>query len=62
MNSAGEAASYSGVTGCVFQAETGLVSLSNFLSGGDVQQVIVTESLHAVIMPAKTETLRLSWN
>lgn len=62
VNSAGEAASYSGVTGCVLQAETRLVSLSNLLSGGDVQQVIVTESLHAVVMPAKRETLRVSWN
>ncbi len=56
MSSAGEASSYSRVTGRVLQTETGLVSLSDLLSRGDVQQVIVTKGLHTVVMPEERET------
>ncbi len=58
MSSAGKASSYSRVTGRVLQTETGLVSLSDFLSRGDVQQVIVTKSLHTVVMPEERERER----
>lgn len=61
VNSAGEASSYSRVTGCVLQAETGLVSLSDLLSRGGVQQVIVTKGLHAVVMPGDRKTHKVSW-
>lgn len=54
MSSAGEASSYSRVAGCVLQAETCLVSLCDLLSSGDVQQVIVAEGLHTVVMPEDT--------
>lgn len=54
MSSAGEASSYSRVAGRVLQAETGLVSLCDLLSSGDVQQVIVAEGLHTVEMPEDT--------
>lgn len=52
VGGAGKAPARPGVAGRVLQAEAGLVSLSHLLSGGDVQQVIVTEGLHAVEMSA----------
>lgn len=45
---AGVAPSKSGVTVGVFQAETGLVTLGHFTSCQGVQQVVVTEGVHAV--------------
>lgn len=43
------------VTGSVLQTETGFVPLSDLLSRGNIQQVIVAEGLHAVVMPKHTE-------
>lgn len=40
-----------GVTGRVFQAKTGFVSLSHFTPSNDIQQVIVTEGVHAMVVP-----------
>lgn len=48
MRRAGVAPPESGVTAGVLQAKTGLVTLCNFPFSGDVQQVVVTEGLHAV--------------
>lgn len=56
VDGAGKTSPCSRVAGRVLQAETGLVSLSHFLSGGDVQQVIVAEGLHAVEMSAGAGT------
>lgn len=50
VRSAGKAPSHPRVTGRVLQAETGLVSLCHLLSSGDVQQVVITEGFHAVVM------------
>lgn len=52
---AGVAAPESRVTACVLQAETGLVSLSHFSSSDGVQQVVVAEGVHAVVVP-KTQS------
>lgn len=38
------------VAGAVLQAEAGLVALGHFLACGCVQQVIVAELVHAVVM------------
>lgn len=38
------------VTGAVLQAEAGLVALSHLLACGCIQQVIVAELIHAVVM------------
>lgn len=68
VDGAGKTPPRSRVAGCVLEAETGLVSLSHLLSGGDVQQVIVTEGLHAVEMSAgaggkyQWNMTRGSWN
>ena len=51
MGCAGIASSESRVTARVLQAETGLVPFSDFTPRGNVQQVIVTEGIHAVVMP-----------
>lgn len=51
MGCAGIATPESRVTACVLQAETGLVSLRDFPSSDDVQQVVVTEGVHAVVVP-----------
>lgn len=47
----GIATSKSCVAGCVLQAKTGFMSLSHFTSGNDIQQVVVTEGVHAVVVP-----------
>lgn len=57
MDSAGEASSHTPVAGCVLQTETGLVSLGDLLSGGGIQQVVVTEGLHAVVVPEDTHNV-----
>ena len=51
VGSAGVASAHSGVTAGVLQAETGLVTLSHLPARGDVQEVVVTERLHAVVVP-----------
>lgn len=48
---AGVAPPESRVTACVLQAEAGLVSLGYFTSGDGVQQVVVAEGVHAVVVP-----------
>lgn len=56
VNSAGKASAYSRVAWCVLQTKAGLVSLRHLLSCGGVQQVIVTEGLHAVEVPGERDT------
>lgn len=51
MRRTGIATPESRVAGRVFQAKTGFVSLSHFTSGNDIQQVVVTEGVHAVVVP-----------
>ena len=51
MSRAGEATAYSRVTGSVLQTEAGLVSLGHLPPRGDIYKVVVTEGLHAVIVP-----------
>lgn len=51
MGCAGIATPESRITACVLQAETGLVSLCDSPSSDDVQQVVVTEGVHAVVVP-----------
>ena len=55
MGCAGIAPPESRVTACVLKAETGLVPLSHFVSSCDVQQVIVTEGIHAVVVSVGVE-------
>lgn len=50
MSCAGIAPPEPWVTACVLQTETGFVSLSNFTPSDGVQQVVVTEGIHAVVM------------
>lgn len=38
------------ITACVLQAETGLVSLSYFESSDGVEEVVVAEGVHAVVV------------
>lgn len=51
MRCAGVAAPESRVAGRVFQAEAGLVTLGHSTARGHFKQVIVTEGVHAVIVP-----------
>lgn len=46
----GVAAPESRVAGRVLQAKTGFVSLGHFASSNGVQQVVVTEGVHAVVV------------
>lgn len=50
MRCTGVAPSESGVTAGVLQAKTGLVSLGHFTPGDDVEQVVVAEGVHAVVV------------
>lgn len=50
VGGAGVAFEVAEVTGCVLQAETGLVSFSYLPPRADLQQIIVTELIHTVIM------------
>lgn len=59
MGCTGIAPPESRVTACVLEAETGLVSLGYFTSGGDVQQVVVAEGIHAVVVPVGVELIGL---
>ena len=51
----GVAASEAGLTPCVLQAEAGLVSLGHLAPRGGVQQVVMTEGVHAVEVPDGTD-------
>lgn len=53
MRRTGIATPESRVTAGVLQAKTGLVSLGHFASSDGIQQVIVTESIHAVVVSAE---------
>ncbi len=44
------------ITARIFQTEAGLVTLCDLESGADVQQIIVTERIHAVIVPVRYHT------
>lgn len=50
VSRAGVAPSEARVTPRVLQAETGLVSLGHSTSSDHIQQVVVTEGVHAVVM------------
>lgn len=52
---AGIAAPETRIAGRVFQAKTGLVSLGHLPSGDHIQQVVVAEGVHAVVVPCGTE-------
>ena len=54
MSRAGVAASEASLTARVLQAEAGLVSLSHLAPRGEIQQVIMTEGVHAVEVPDGT--------
>lgn len=51
-----------GFTARVFQAETGFVSLCHFTPGDDVQQVVVTEGVHAVEMSESAQRTQMNKN
>ena len=51
MSCAGIPPPESRVTASVLQTETGLVSLGHSTSRNSVQQVIITEGIHTVVMP-----------
>lgn len=53
MRRTGVAPPESGITAGVLQAKTGLVSLGHFTSSDGVQQVVVTEGVHAVVMSVR---------
>lgn len=55
MRRTGIATPESRVTARVLQAKTGLVSLGHFASSDGVQQVVVTEGVHAVIVSVGVE-------
>lgn len=54
VGSAGVASAHSGVTAGVLQAETGLVPLSHLAARADLQQVVVAELIHAVVVSEGT--------
>lgn len=56
----GVASPESCIAACVLQAETGLVSLGYFPSCPHVQQVVVTERVHAVVVPEEWTHSRYS--
>lgn len=62
MRRTGIATPESRVTACVLQAKTGLVSLGHFASSDGVQQVVVTEGVHAVIVSVGVEQTRVEKN
>lgn len=43
------------ITGGVFQTEASLVSLCHLTACADLQQIIMAELIHAVVVPAKKE-------
>lgn len=51
MRSAGVALQVTKVAGGVFQAEARLVPLCHFTAGPGLQQVVVAELVHAVVVP-----------
>lgn len=53
VSRAGVALQVTEVAGGVFQAETGLVPLGHFAAGPDLQQIIVAELVHAVVVPVR---------
>lgn len=55
MRRASVATPESRVAACVLKAKTGLVSLGHFVSSDCVEQVVVTESVHAVVVSASAE-------
>ena len=55
VSRAGVATPHSRVTGSLLQAEAGLVSLGHLAPRGDVQQVVMTEGVHAVEVPDGTD-------
>lgn len=59
MRCTGVAPPESRFTARVLQAKTGLVSLGHFTSTDDIQQVVVTERIHAVVVSEGVEQNRL---
>lgn len=55
MGGAGVSSVVAVVTGCVFQTETGLVSLCYSSLRTGFQQVIMTELIHAVVVPRNSK-------
>lgn len=55
VSSAGVSPVKSRITARVLQTETGFVSLSNLQAGVDVQEVIVAERIHAVIVSTENK-------
>lgn len=62
MRRTGVAPPEPGVAARVLQAETGLVPLGHFAPGDDVQQVVVTEGVHAVVVSEGGEQERTETN
>lgn len=62
MRRTGIATPESRVTAWVLQAKTGLVSLGHFASSDGVQQVVVTEGVHAVVVSLGVEQNRVEKN
>ena len=55
MRRAGIALEVAEVTGAVLQAEAGHVAIGHLLACGCVQQVVVAELVHAVVVPGAGE-------
>ena len=55
MRRAGVASPEPRVTTGVLQAKAGLVSLGHFVSSNGIQQVVVTEGVHAVVVSVGAE-------
>lgn len=53
VSSAGITLQVSKITGGVLQTEAGLVSLRYFTTSTDLQQIIMAELIHTVIMPVR---------
>lgn len=54
VSSAGVTLQVSKITGGVLQTEAGLVSLCHFTASTDLQQIVMAELIHTVIMPVRT--------
>lgn len=58
MCGAGKSPVVAVVTGSVLQAEAGLVALSHRVLSGGIQQVVVAELIHAVVVPVDQQQQR----
>lgn len=58
VSGAGVALQVTKITGGVLQTEAGLVSLRHLTPSGDLQQIIMAELVHAVVVPVQKKSFK----